>query len=473
MQDPINTLSEVRNNIIDTALIYGSIFSALIYLLSLVEFFNTGFEVSFITDFLVVVTILIITLKRKYLNIKIKSYIVLVCIFIVVVVDVIEIGVLSANKVLLILIPFFSVISLSIRKSIILFTNTVALICFIAFLHIKGVLSPIPANTLGFSAWAINLLLISLVTIVILLIVSKFNKTHLELINDLTERNRALKSSKRELAIYRGELEELVEERTSELNETYKHLQNKTKSLENTVLRLNETKEELVQAEKMAALGSLASGVAHEINNPLNFISGGVEILEDYASNHFNADHLKSLKPMLDAIKEGVKRSASIVESLNQYSGSYEHVEDNNINSILVNCVNLLEKQNSPEIKIETALNAKGNIRVSKGDLYQLCFNILNNAVEAITASGTIKIESTNSDSHITVEIGDNGQGIPEKHLSQLTDPFFSTKGVGKGIGLGLYIASKILKKLNGNIKFESKAGEGTVVTMSIPIATG
>jgi len=472
MNDPENTLDELRDSIINKALIYGSSVAVITYLLSLIEFFSTGFEVSFITDLCVVLTIVIVTIKRKSISISVKSYLVLACIFVVVIVDVVEIGILSANKVLLILIPFFSVISLSTKRSILLFTMTILVICCIAFLHIDGFLSPISTNTLGFSAWAINLLLILLVTIVILLIVTRFNATHRRLINDLLSQNKALDSSKKELAIYRDELEELVKERTSELNETYRDLQLKTENLENTVTRLNETKEELIQAEKMAAMGSLASGVAHEINNPLNFINGGVEVLEGYAANHFSKDHLVAVKPMLDAIKEGVNRSASIVESLNQYASTDTVIEKNDINQILMNCVALLTKQIIPEIQVSTHLDGIGAVKASKGDLYQLFFSVLNNAVEAIEGAGSISITTRNGDNaKMLVLVEDSGKGVQAKYLSQLTDPFFSTKGVGEGIGLGLYIASKILKKYNGSIKFASKVKQGTTVTIGMPIS--
>ena len=132
--------------------------------------------------------------------------------------------------------------------------------------------------------------------------------------------------------------------------------------------------------------------------------------------------------------------------------------------------MDLLKSQINPAIAVEVKLNATGTIRASKGDLYQLFLNILNNSIETLPNGGTITIETAKSYSRVIVQIEDNGLGIPSKHLSKLTDPFFTTKEVGQGIGLGLYIASKILNKLNGSIKFDSEDHEGTTVIISIPI---
>lgn len=473
--DSHDQLAEVRNNIINSALGIGFLVAVSAYLLSLLTYFDNGFELSYITDLLVIVVIGYITLKRKKLSLQTKSYVVLVCIFLVVMVDIVELGVLSANKVLLILIPFFSLISLSIRKSIFLFVVTIVAISVIAGFHMTGMIESPVIDDFGIVAWLINILLITLVTFVILIIVMRFNETYEKLIEDLYHRNRDLKSSRREIAIYRDELEELVDQRTAELNATNKKLSRQATKLRKTIEQLNHTKEELVESEKMSALGSLSAGVAHEINNPLNFIKAGVENIEVYLSKDLDEERQAYLEPLFDAVKEGVLRSAQIVSSLSQYEISKEKEEQCDVNDIVENCLDILKDRLGRTIRITRDLEKKlPSLMVDKGRLYQLFLNLLTNAIDAIEGEGDIVVKTSLKDSTLlSVLIKDSGMGISKKNLARISEPFFTTKEVGSGTGLGLYTSFNIVKHYHGKIRFESKEGSGTLVEVTLPVAYG
>ncbi|WP_185152871.1 ATP-binding protein [Fulvivirga aurantia] len=424
------------------------------------------------TDFVVLLILLIITLKRRALSLQVKAAVLLIGILIVVSVDVYELSVLSANKVLLILIPFFAIISVSIRKMIWIVAFSIFAMVALAYLHISGLLSIKDGGNLGVVSWIINFMMIIMVAFIILLIVNKFSITYNGLVSSLSAKNNQLTLSEIRLKEYQNHLEELVSKKTHSLSQANKELTIKKKDAEDALKKLQDAQVKLLESEKMASLGLMASGIAHEINNPLNYIKGGVDgIEEQLKSNDLNSDFYKELKPLFEAVHEGVNRASNIVKSMNAYS--YTNTEDPQqfeVLEIVNNCINLL-KVNLSAIKIDRQY-ASGQIEMwgYPGKIHQVFLNILTNAFHAIGKSGTITIKSELKNDNLRISISDDGKGISEENQLKIFDPFFTTKEIGKGTGLGLYIVKSIVEEHEGEIEVSSKKDEGTTFRLLFPL---
>ena len=243
----------------------------------------------------------------------------------------------------------------------------------------------------------------------------------------------------------------------------------KNKKIGESMRELQDTTHKLIQSEKMASLGVLSAGVAHEINNPLNFIKGGVEILEDGLKEERELQFEAS--PSLHVIKEGLSRATVIVNSLNHYSRTTDSMDEKcDLNEILNNSLVMLQpklKYKGDVVKdlAQDPLVITGN----EGRLHQAFLNILSNAEQAIAKNGTVTVRSHKSNSKMAVEIMDDGEGISKENLKKIRDPFFTTKPVGKGTGLGLAITYKIIEEHNGKVSVSSKPGKGAKFTVSFP----
>ena len=291
---------------------------------------------------------------------------------------------------------------------------------------------------------------------------------------DITES----KKIEQELEKYRNHLEFLVQERTEELaatNEeltsTNEELLNQREELEAVLTNLKKTRKQLVQSEKMASLGVLASGVAHEINNPLNFIKGGVVGIEQYFDENLR-DKKEDVGPLIDGINEGIDRAAKIVKSLNHYSRkSGSKFQKCDMHEIIDNCIVMLQNQTKNRIEVQKAYTEKDHyIEGNEGKLHQVMINVLSNSVQAIKGKGIINIKTQASEKKMVIIVKDTGQGISKENLSKVFDPFFTTKDPGEGTGLGLSITYSILEEHNGTIDIESKVGEGATVIIQLPL---
>ncbi len=320
-------------------------------------------------------------------------------------------------------------------------------------------------------------------------------------ITDITK----IKNYEKELTRHRDHLEEIVKERTQEILRLNEELQvsneelvMKTEELEQTIKMLEDAQRQLVHQEKMASLGMLTAGIAHEINNPINYISAShqamVSLLDELweSYNYFKSLALKhsqpqhhlphissdeelygSLKVLLSSIEKGIERTTGIIRSLKAFARSdSEALVETYIPDVVADVLTML--RGSYFGRIEVVQHYDDNlpkIRCSSNQLHQVLMNLLSNAIDAIPEEGKILISANYSRNAelVTIRVKDTGKGMTQEVMEKIFDPFFTTKEVGKGAGLGLYITYNIVKALNGSINVNSVPGEGTEFTVEIP----
>jgi two-component system NtrC family sensor kinase len=293
-------------------------------------------------------------------------------------------------------------------------------------------------------------------------------------------------------------LENKVKERTQALIETNQNLSVTIENLKSAQLHLIET-------EKMASLGLLTAGVAHEINNPINFVSANVaplkldvkelfELVDKYDRASSNPDQPELLKEaqqykekidpgfvkdeilsLLDGIEDGANRTSEIVQSLRTFSRMDELVlKPTNINTAVLNTLILLRSSIPYYIEVRPILNKLEPLNCYSGKINQILINLINNSIQAIKAKDehqneSILITTRDEAKHVAIEITDTGVGINANIKQRIFEPFFTTKDVGEGTGLGLSIVFGIIEKHKGTIEVDSIPGKGATFTIRLP----
>ncbi|TGM02414.1 ATP-binding protein [Leptospira jelokensis] len=290
---------------------------------------------------------------------------------------------------------------------------------------------------------------------------------------DITERKLLLEELDRKTKENIEVLESLVEQRTFELKKSNRELENTISELEEEKEKFKTAQVKLIQSEKMASLGVLAAGIAHEINNPLAFISSGVNVLKGFLQSKEEIS-IEEFNVIFEGILEGVRRTGKIVTSLSHYSKSNDSkLEKFDIHQILDNCLVILNSQTEGKIQIQKKWDTKiPHLILNEGRIHQAFLNLLSNAIQSISNEGMIFITTNLNGNFIEIKIQDNGSGIPQDILPKIFDPFFTTKAPGKGTGLGLAITYQIIKECQGNLKIESELGVGTEVFVQLPITS-
>ncbi len=283
-------------------------------------------------------------------------------------------------------------------------------------------------------------------------------------------------------------LEKKVTERTHALQESNDHLKR--------------TQSQLVSAEKMASLGQLTAGIAHELNNPINFISSSIpplkrdllelkEVLDAYraaskgspamAEVHALEERIgvdftvKEVNDILKAMENGTARTSEIVRGLRTFSRLDEDdLKEADINEGLRSTVVVLGPQVRDSVKVEYDLADLPAVECYPGKLNQLFMNLLNNAAHTVkkrhgASGGVVRITTRQEEDQVIISISDNGMGMDESVQARLFEPFFTTKDVGEGTGLGLSIAQGIIDKHEGQITLESVVGQGSTFTITLP----
>lgn len=276
----------------------------------------------------------------------------------------------------------------------------------------------------------------------------------------------------------RKELEKIVEQQTGELKASNEELK---ASNENLML----TQRKLVASEKMASLGQLTAGIAHEINNPINFISGGVQALRELQQEVQNRGHLLSkeeleeknlqIEDLMTSIINGVHRTSDIIKSLRQFSSPSDELNDTitcDISECISNSLLIINsKLKEANIEVQTHIQVQTPAQAIGSQISQVLMNLIDNSIDALLQRSNnrlIQITAEETGRDIVIRVTDNGGGIPTEKQSHIFEPFFTTKSVGKGIGLGLFISYSIIQKHGGSLTFESNTN-GTVFTVSLP----
>ena len=233
----------------------------------------------------------------------------------------------------------------------------------------------------------------------------------------------------------------------------------------------------LVEAEqpnKLASIGRLAAGVAHEINNPLAVINQKTGLIQDFMEMSEEFQHKEMMENALDGIQDSVERCKKITHRLLGFARQAEvKTEEIDVNAVVCEVVDFLAKEASyNQIVVDCNIDENiSHITSDRGQLLQIFINISNNAVDAIGNDGRVILSSSQPDpENIRIEIADNGPGMSTEIQQRIFDPFFTTKETGKGTGLGLAITYGLIKKLGGKINVVSEIGKGTTFEIDLPI---
>jgi len=265
-------------------------------------------------------------------------------------------------------------------------------------------------------------------------------------------------------------------------------LESKNSDLEDALKQLRETQQQLVMREKMASLGNLVAGVAHEINNPIGAVKSSadtaarsIELVCRTLQEGTNLDEIKGNKRFLTAIEilksnneitvTASERIAAIVRSLKNFARLDEaEFQEADLHEGLDSTLTLLHHVLKGKIAVVKRYSELPPVQCYPNQLNQVFMNVLSNAEQAIEGEGTITIATERRGDDVAVKISDDGAGIPDAELKHVFDPGFTTKGVGVGTGLGLSISYNIVQKHHGKIDAQSEPGKGTTITITIPI---
>ncbi|MDP2977403.1 MAG: ATP-binding protein [Thiobacillus sp.] len=270
-------------------------------------------------------------------------------------------------------------------------------------------------------------------------------------------------------------------------------------SLSDMNKKLAEAQGQLLQSEKMASIGHLAAGVAHEINNPIGFVYSNLGSLEKYIKELFavldgyeqaqgdpaklaevealkkkvDMGYLKEDVPaLMNESRDGISRVKKIVQNLKDFShvDTSNELQWTNLHSGIDSTLNIVWNEIKYKAEVNKTYGDIPDIKCLPSELNQVFMNMLVNAAHAIDERGVITIRTGREGDQVWVEIADNGKGIKAEHIKRIFDPFFTTKPVGKGTGLGLSLSYSIVQKHNGHIDVNSEVGKGTAFRVWLPI---
>jgi two-component system NtrC family sensor kinase len=290
---------------------------------------------------------------------------------------------------------------------------------------------------------------------------------------DLTARNR-LDDQTGEIAQVAGHLDHLLDqlsERDKELREWGESLEVKveerTRDLSDANQKLAQTTERLIMSEKLAAVGEITAGIAHEINNPIAVIQGNLEVARSQLG-----ETAKEVKTEFDLIDDQVYRIGSIVSKLlqfarpNEYSGAANHITPS---SVVRDCLVLTRHQiDAAGITTTTDITSDAEVVMARTELQQVVVNLILNAIHAMPQGGSLSLSVYDQDSSVMIKVHDSGAGIPSDIVARIFDPFFTTKQA-QGTGLGLSISQTLVTRAGGQITVKSEVGVGSIFEIRLP----
>ena len=317
---------------------------------------------------------------------------------------------------------------------------------------------------------------------------------------EVIQKNQELEADQEALRVLNEQLEQRVKQRTAAVEQANQKLLANNSELKQLNEQLESAHIQLLQSEKMASIGQLAAGVAHEINNPVGFVNSNMGTLSKYISNLFKViDAYESAEskvgpntcPEVSAIKktvdfnflkedipsllkesqDGLARVTRIVQDLKDFS----HVEEanwqlSNIEQGMDSTLNVVSNEIKYKAGVVRQYAGIPEVECMPSQLNQVFLNLLMNAAQAIENKGTITVRTGVSGKEVWVEIEDTGKGISPENINRIFDPFFTTKPVGKGTGLGLSLSYGIVQKHHGRIEVKSEVGHGTTFRVSLPM---
>ena len=241
-------------------------------------------------------------------------------------------------------------------------------------------------------------------------------------------------------------------------------------ALNHMMIELKRHEDQLIQSRKMAAIGNLTAGIAHELNNPLNNISLTTEALIDEFDDWNRDEKLKMLNTIAEQLERAGTTVANLLDFTRRDESSFEAVA---VNEIIARTVKLISNEINlnnvhPELDLaENLPRVKGNVH----NLQQVFLNLFLNGIQAMPDGGTLSVKSFVNDGKVRIDVTDAGVGIPAENLDKVFDPFFTTKEVGKGTGLGLSVSYGIIRKHHGTLTVTSEVGRGTTFTITLPVS--
>ncbi len=256
-----------------------------------------------------------------------------------------------------------------------------------------------------------------------------------------------------------------------QVTNTHDEIQRVIMAFNSMVEELGTRQDQLVQAQKLSSLGTLTAGIAHQLNNPLNNISTSCQILTEEQDDPL-PDPSFSAK-LLHNIDQETNRARDIVKGLLEFSRHQEFsIAPNNLNTTVAMAVKLVSSQLPPNITIQQDVPENMLLLMDRQRMHEVFLNLIINAIQAISPdAGTITITARQENGSARIQVCDTGSGVLPEDIDRIFDPFYTTKDVGSGTGLGLSVAYGIIKKHSGTITVSSTPGEATCFSITLPVA--
>ncbi|BCK87878.1 bacteriohemerythrin [Sideroxyarcus emersonii] len=317
---------------------------------------------------------------------------------------------------------------------------------------------------------------------------------------EILQKNQELQAEQNALHALNEQLEARVRQRTAALEQANRQLTANNTELKQLNEKLESAQTQLLQSEKMASIGQLAAGVAHEINNPVGFVNSNLGTLAKYIDSMFKvidayaaaevADNgkcfagieqvkqavdfpylVEDIPSLLKESQDGLARVKRIVQDLKDFShvdeANWQHA---NLEQGMDSTLNVVANEIKYKAEVVKEYAGLPDVECMPSQLNQVFMNLLVNAAQAIDKKGTITVRTGVSGDEVWVEVQDTGKGIPPEHINRIFDPFFTTKPIGQGTGLGLSLSYGIVQKHRGRIEVKSEPGKGTVFRINLPV---